>query len=308
MRDYFELVRLPNVFTAVADVAMGFLVTHAAFGTFEGWGPRDGWIFALLAAASAGLYSAGMVLNDVFDLEVDTQERPWRPLPSGRISLGAARWLGCELLLVGVALAWVAGFLAGGLRPGVVACMLAACVVLYDGYLKRTPLGPPAMGACRMLNVLLGMSAAAGPWQPAHWLVAAAMGTYVVGVTWFARTEARKSNRLHLGLATAVMMLGIALVALFGRLAEDVGPLLGRQPDRWYLLMTVLGVLIGWRCLSAVIEPVPQQVQRAVKQCILSIVVLDAAACLAVCGTRWAIMILLLLVPTMVLRRWMYST
>jgi hypothetical protein len=72
--------------------------------------------------------------------------------------------------------------------------------------------------------------------------------------------------------------------------------------------MSVLAVLIGWRCLGAVIEPLPERVQRAVKQCILSLVVLDAAACLAVCGTGWAILVLLLLVPTTVFGRWMYST
>ena len=33
-------------------------------------------------------------------------------------------------------------------------------VVAYDGVLKNTPLGPVAMGSCRTLNVLLGMSAA----------------------------------------------------------------------------------------------------------------------------------------------------
>ena len=39
-----------------------------------------------------------------------------------------------------------------------VAMLLAGCIVLYDAVLKRTPLAPLAMGACRMLNVLLGMS------------------------------------------------------------------------------------------------------------------------------------------------------
>ena len=46
-----------------------------------------------LLVASGCLYTAGMVLNDVFDYEIDRHERPFRPLPSGRISLGAARGL-----------------------------------------------------------------------------------------------------------------------------------------------------------------------------------------------------------------------
>ena len=47
------------------------------------------------------MYSAGMVLNDVFDVEVDRVERPERPLPSGQIPVGWARLLGFEMLFFG---------------------------------------------------------------------------------------------------------------------------------------------------------------------------------------------------------------
>ena len=52
MRKYLQLVRLPNLFTAMADVTMGFLFTHAAFGR------GDAWVFALLLAASSWPKSA----------------------------------------------------------------------------------------------------------------------------------------------------------------------------------------------------------------------------------------------------------
>ena len=39
---YLELIRLPNVFTSMADVVMGFLFTHAVLG------PSDGLVFGLL--------------------------------------------------------------------------------------------------------------------------------------------------------------------------------------------------------------------------------------------------------------------
>ena len=100
-----------------------------------------------------------MVLNDVFDREQDARERPTRPIPSGRISIGRAAAIGWTLIgrrrragLVGRR----GGAATGG--PGVVATLLAATVSGYDAVLKRTPLGPLAMGACRTLNVLLGMS------------------------------------------------------------------------------------------------------------------------------------------------------
>jgi 4-hydroxybenzoate polyprenyltransferase len=302
VRAYLQLLRVPNLFTAMADVVMGFLFTHAALG----WG--DAWVFALLLAASTSLYAAGLVLNDLFDLAVDARERPHRPLPSGRVSLGAARRLGWGLLLAGIAAAWLAAVGAGDVRPGVVGVSLAGCVVLYDAVLKRTPLGPVAMGGCRLLNVLLGMSAAFGPWQEAHWLVAAALGTYIAGVTWFARREAGRSSPWQLGPATAVILAGIGLLWLVRDRCEQVVPLLEREPGRWTLLMAVLGLLIGFRCFRAVVDPRPVRVQTAVRQCILSLVILDAAACFLVRGITGAVAVLVLLAPTVVLGWWIEST
>ena len=141
-----------------------------------------------------------MVLNDVFDVEIDRRERPERPIPSGRVSLDAARRLGWRLLVFG------RGRRARGrcFSPaisgsGVVAAILATAILLYDAWLKRTPLGPVAMGACRMLNVLLGMSAVDAPLHAEHWLVAGAIGVYVAGITLFARKESERSSRAATG-------------------------------------------------------------------------------------------------------------
>ena len=190
--DYLRLLRLPNAFTAIADVAMGFLFVH------QGLSPP--LVFACLAVASVHLYLAGMVLNDVWDVEIDRVARPERPLAAGRISVRTARRLGFGLLTLGVASGWLAGFL--GLVPeaivwraGVVASLLAINVVLYDGVLKRTVLGPVGMGICRFLNVLLGMAVAAPAGDHSlglgfasyQFVPAAGIGLYIVGVTWFAR-------------------------------------------------------------------------------------------------------------------------
>ncbi len=292
LQAYFELLRLPNVFTAMADVAMGYLFTHESF---EPWP-----IFLPLLLASSFLYLAGIVLNDYFDRELDARERPERPLPSGRVAPAAARWLGTELLLLGAGLGWLASYQTGRLQAGLVVSLLAACVLVYDGWLKATPLGPLAMGACRALNVLLGMSAAAEPWQADCWLVAAGMGTYIVGVTWFARTEAKKSDRRHLVLGTGVMMAGIAILSL---LPDWTKQFLMVDEVWWRTLLALLALMIGWRCVWAAIRPVPFRVQAAVKQCVVSVIVLDAAVCVAVRGQFWAAMILLLLVPTTMLGR-----
>ena len=300
---YLQLIRAPNVFTAVADVMMGFLFMNGSLA--------PAGQFAMLVVASCLLYWAGMVLNDVFDIEVDAEQRPQRPIPSGRVPLATAQVLGWGFLAGGVGVAWLASLLFGDWRAGLIATPLAASIVAYDAVLKRTPLGPIAMGSCRFFNVLLGMSLAfdlaggdALPWTGANWLVAAGIGVYIAGVTWFARREATQSGRVHLIAATAVMFVGIGLLAWLPWWDDRVGIAL----QLWWLFWAIIYALIGWRCVRAIVNPTPKLVQSAVVQCILSLIVLDAAVAAAVLEPFWGFAIVALVIPTMFLGRWIYST
>ncbi|MEX2026226.1 MAG: hypothetical protein WEH44_02980, partial [Pirellulaceae bacterium] len=251
-----------------------------------------------------------------------------RTLPSGRIPLATAARLGYGMLLGGVLLGWLAGVLVPWSetlpwRSGLIATLLAGCVVAYDARLKSTSLGPLAMGACRFLNVLLGMSAGAFG-SDATWLTlgfsipqllaAAGIGIYIAGVTLFARTEARESDRLQLGMGLAVMVAGIVLLGLFphylpaielARWRADNGQMLNLI---WPMLLAVLSITIVRRCSVAVVSPSPEHVQSSVKSAIVSIVVLDAAVCFLMSGPYAALGVLLLLVPMLLLGRWVYST
>ena len=154
---WLRLLRVPNVFTALADITMAYLVADGSFIRLPVW--------ASLLAATTCLYLAGMVLNDYFDLEIDRRERPERPLPAGLIEPSAALRGGGLLWLVGVACAWAAHFQAHSpapfyLSPGVLGTLLGVLVLLYDAKLKSTILGPLAMGACRAVNIWMGMSVA----------------------------------------------------------------------------------------------------------------------------------------------------
>lgn len=298
-RAYLELLRLPNVFTALSNVLMGFL--------FVSRSPWDARVLAALAAASCCLYLAGIVLNDVFDLEIDRLERPQRPLPSGRLSHGMARLLGVELLLVGTALGWLASYLTGSAHSGGMATGLAAAVLLYDGWAKTTPLGPPAMGLCRGLNVLLGMSAAPAAWNESQYCIAGGVGLYIVGVTWFARSEATVSQRGTLIGGLATMIAGLTLVALFplgaGAPVVRLAPL-----STWWALWGFLMLSNLWRCVPALADPGPERVQQAIRRCLMALIMYDAAIVLALHGGVWAAAVLALLAPTLWLGRWIYST
>ncbi|MGD9635669.1 MAG: UbiA family prenyltransferase [Pirellulales bacterium] len=306
LRAYFELLRFPAVFTALADVMMGFLVTQGEL--------HPGRTFALLAAISALLYLSGMVFNDVFDAEVDSLERPRRPIPSGRISYRAAFMLGACLMGLGLLVSAHFGEHTSHQRPAAVSIVLAGCILLYDGGAKRTFAGPLVMGSCRLLNVLLGMSLASAadglqlrPWTTDEWLLAAGVGTYVAGVTVFARGEAAVSERSRLAGGIAILAAGLAAVAAAPLVVPPLKPL-ALGTFQWLLLWSLLALVIVRRCILAWQNPHPEPVQQAVRTCLRSIIVIDAAVVLGYCGALWGCAVLALLVPMLLLERWASTT
>ncbi len=103
LQPYAQLVRLPNLPTALADIALGALAIGA-------WAEPRRWpIYLLLMLASACLYCGGMAWNDFFDREQDRLERPDRPLPSGKITPRQAALCATGLVAAGAAFAFLAG-------------------------------------------------------------------------------------------------------------------------------------------------------------------------------------------------------
>jgi 4-hydroxybenzoate polyprenyltransferase len=299
LRPYFQLVRLPNVFTALADITLAALATRAL--------PEHALTFLLLCLASACLYCGGMVWNDFFDVEQDKHERPFRPIPSGRVSRRAAAVFGGLLLAAGVAFAVLSALRQpAGARaaPVIIALLLVAAIFAYNGWFKRMWMGPVGMGACRFLNVLLGLTVAGQHIERWGWLLALVVGVYIVGVTWFARTEARLSSQTALGGAAGVMLAALLLALPVPALFEP-----GSASPLFPYLLVVLGFLVGIPVGKAIAGPTPRHVQAAVKRSLMGLVVLDAVLATAVTGTL-GLVLLVLLVPILLLRRWqwLYAT
>jgi 4-hydroxybenzoate polyprenyltransferase len=310
---YAQLLRLPNVFTAMADIGLAALVTGAL--------PDQVVPFLCLLLASSCLYCSGMVWNDYFDFEQDLRERPFRPLPSYRVSTTAAFRLGVGLSLAGLAFAGLACLRADGWYPGplLIALILLGAIMSYNARLKRTNVGSINMGLCRFLNVSLGLTVVVVA-HPVLWhlLLALVVGTYIVGVTWFARTEALVSKRLELT-AAAVVMLAALPLALFlpvlgqqiGRSQEGAGTLAFLLGDLGHILFPYLlvafGFYIGVPAVHAIRNPGPRQVQATVKRAVLGLILLDAVLATSLAGTP-GLLLVLLLPPALYLGKWVYST
>lgn len=296
---WLKLTRLPTVFTALANILCGFFVSNRerdlAVIVNQPW-------FWLLLVASAGLYLGGMVLNDVFDTRLDAKERPERPIPSGAISQIKAAVFGSLLMASGIAAAWFAGQTSqSGTASFSIAVILAATVLLYDAVLKSTVLGPLGMGACRMLNILLGASCCGSlerVFANPQLTVATALAVYVVGVTGFARNEAGNSTRntLRTGLAIALAGIGINLwVAYHSPSSAGTGAMIA-------LLLIAANVSI--RCLKAIAANQPGLLQKTVGFMLLNIIFMDAAMTFSITGSsRLATMVVILVIPATLMKR-----
>jgi 4-hydroxybenzoate polyprenyltransferase len=159
------------------------------------------------------------------------------------------------------------------------------------------------MGLCRFLNVMLGLSGAGGDlWILPNLHLAGVVGVYIVGVTWFARTEEGPSRKSHLIGASLVMLAALGLAVTVP---------VHREPGATFVLFPYLvaafGFHVGLPVVRAIKNPGSREVQTAVKRCILGLVLLDATLATAFVGA-WGLLVVLLLLPARWLGKWVYST
>lgn len=281
-----QLMRLPAVFTTWSNIVAAHLV--ASGGAFH-------WhylVWTLLA--STGIYLAGMILNDCFDLGEDRCERPNRPLPSGAVSMPLAWTLGFGLILAGLGAAYVAGD-----QALMWAFPLAGLVLLYDGRLKHGVLSEISMAGCRYLNWIMGMSVV--PLGGLDWLIPLPIFLYTLSLTILSGAEVSGGNRTRIHLCMAGMVLaGLSIAAL---------PLLGvlNQPLALLAAGVGLGLLIH-KLLQVSRTPTPAFIQAAMKMLIIGIIPLDALLLATAGQVIAALALLLLLLPSKWLARQIYIT
>jgi len=265
LRPYLELVRPPNVTTAMADVLAGDAVAGAPWPGSVGW----------LLGATVCLYAGGIVLNDVFDLDIDRHERPERPIPSGRVTRAAAARFGGLLLAAGAALAW-----GGGRATGLVAAATALCVLIYDAVGKRQPWGPVNMGSCRAGNLLLGVAAtpAALRWA---WPLALLPLAYITAVTAVSRGEVHGGNRPVA--AFALVSLGAVLLALLWLSSVP------HWSPAGLLLVAALAIRVLPPFARAWQRPAATTTRLAVRSGVLSLMLLDAVIGAVYAGALYAV-------------------
>lgn len=281
---YLQLTRPANIITAWADVLAG--IAASGFAVLDNPLP-----VAWLILATTGLYGGGVVFNDVFDAELDAQERPERPIPSGRATLGGASVLGGLLLSIGVFAAAQVSWLSFS-----IACGVAAAALLYDAYGKHhTFFGPLNMGICRGGNLLLGVSILS-PMLREHWYLALVPITYIAAITAISQGEVHGGKR-----STGIVALILMSAVIIGLLT------LAWVNKSNFLPVAPFVILLSWRVLvpflEAVRQPSSKNIRIAVRSGVLSLIVLNATLGCSFAGLPYGLFVLSLLPVSMLLAR-----
>lgn len=288
LHDYLELIRIPCIFTAHADIVAGFLI---AGGSMEQIGCA-----AYLLLASSFLYSAGMALNDYFDYRVDLKERPKRPIPSGRIKRQEALCLGIFLLTAGI-------FTAYYVRPAsfIISLLLATLILLYNmGLKKHRWLGPVNMGGCRYLNLLLGLSVL--PLSTGLFMLPLLTGIFIFGVTVLSSQETKVKGSFFPVLVSAGSIAVVyALYWLF-----FITDLLSQKPG--LILCTLWTIFLLVYLLRLIKKRSAQDIQKAVKLLIISLMLLDGIIVSGIRSIYWPLLVWILLVPAFITSKKFYIT
>ena len=85
LKNIFQLVRFPGIFTAFSNVLIGFFLISNGNFEFN--------VLPFLLTTTGFLFAGTMVMNDYADHKIDSVERPKRPLVSGKISRNTALYL-----------------------------------------------------------------------------------------------------------------------------------------------------------------------------------------------------------------------
>lgn len=276
-----RLMRPANIITAVSDILAGIAIS----GYFSG--AYSLYPILLLVIATVGLYGGGVVFNDVFDADLDSIERPERPIPSGIVAKNEAAILGAVLLFAAIV---AAAFVHPGFFtiPALLAIATVAASLIYDRWGKHhTLLGPLNMGLCRGLNLLLGISIVPAA-VPQLWYLGFVPIIYIAAITMISRGEVHGGKR-------STLYGAVLLYATVTGAVLSIAILHGT----WLLALLCLVLFLAMilpPLFRAIQQPVGPRIGKAVKAGVIGLILMNASWAAAF-GSSYIALIIILLLP-----------
>jgi 4-hydroxybenzoate polyprenyltransferase len=264
LRAYVDLGR---PFTLVAP-ALGFMsgaLTAAGAAPPERWTP-DLLVAPLIGSAMAALLNAGNnALNQIYDLEIDRVNKPRRPIPSGRLTVGDAWAFTIVTYALALLLAWLVA--PGGRHECFWLVIVAViCTLLYSVPPPRTK----RLGIWANITIAIprGVLLKVAGWSSVKtiagaepWYIGAIFGLFLLGATTtkdFADMEGDRRGGcrtlpIRYGVRRAAWMISPSFVVPF--LMIPAGAWMGILTGNFWLLqvlgavMTLYGVYVCYLML-----------------------------------------------------------
>lgn len=281
-------MRPANIVTAISDVLAGTAIMNAlAVSAFN--------VSSLLwiIASTSCLYGGGVVMNDVFDADLDAIERPERPIPSGLIKKTSAATVGLGLLIAGIVCATFSHQGNPFSSSTLVATIIALAALTYDKWAKHHAFfGPLTMGLCRGCNLVLGMTVLL---STELWMLGVVPLLYIFAITMISRGEVHGGKRTTLYIA-AMQYLFVILVILF--IAFIAQTLLMTLP---FVLFFSLMIFLPLQ--KAIQKPEGALIGRAVKSGVISLIIMNASWAAAADNLTLALITIALLPVSLLLAR-----
>ena len=284
VRAYLQLFRIPGILTVISNILFGFFVTHTS---------ETIWLaLPLLIASSVSLYLAGITLNDFFDYNVDKKERPFRPLPSGKIPKNRALFLGVFFM----ASANIWSFFVDP-QSFFLSITMSSLILFYNTLAKKVvPLGIFILCLIRFLNVLLGTSAE--PISLQSMLLPVPLAILIAGIGTLSKVEtsfATKSITLFNPITLVATVLTI-LVFFYER------------SNPYFIVFLTVFVLSSTLPTTILKRKTSNSIQRIITFQLLSIILLDATITVIFAEFFYGLIILSLYLPALLLVRKIYVT
>jgi 4-hydroxybenzoate polyprenyltransferase len=287
---YLRLMRPANIVTAIADILAGIAMAGTLY-----FSQFDITSILFLVLSTAFLYGGGVVMNDVFDAALDKVERPERPIPSGLIKKSSAAIFGTLLLLCGIASAALSNTQLQFPASVIIAALIAVAALFYDKWMKHHAFfGPLNMGICRGLNLLLGMSIYV-PAVQFYWFIALVPVIYIFAITMISRGEVHGGKKTTLYVAAILYLIVIAAISI---IAFSSGTILQTLP-----FLVLFAIMIYMPLGKAIQQPEGPRIGKAVKNGVISLIIMNAAWAAAFGNLSLALIIIALLPLSLFLAR-----
>ena len=181
LRNIFQLVRFPGIFTAFSNVLIGFFL--ASNGNFEFN------TLPFLLTTTGLLFAGTMIMNDYADHKIDSVERPRRPLVSGKISRKVALYL----IIICFSIANLSALMIGETSI-IISLLMTGLITSYNFKLKNiSVVGILAISIIRFLNIILGFSIVELSLDVLPYAIP--LGIYVAGISILAKNELNTNSR-----------------------------------------------------------------------------------------------------------------